>query len=161
MKNIKYFLAIAGLICGTIVWVNAQDKVSKATPAQIAKDNAEIKKAKDYKFLKQSPTGLLYSITDHDGKGNNKTKPTKYTKVKIKYSIHTIDHKVHIRDHGTKPPVEMPLDKLPYGIQEAIKLMDIGQNCLFYFPAKLAKHKYGSVGNGRALAGFVELHGCL
>lgn len=109
-------------------------------------------------FLKQSPTGLLYSIPDYE-KGD-KPKPAKFRKVRVQYSLRTVDYKEILRDFGTgkKAIVEVAPEELPYGIQECIKMMNIGAMCTFYMPAKLTKYKGGQVGGGRALFGSVKLH---
>lgn len=156
MKNLKHVL-LAGICCFTTISLNAQVKISKATPAEIANDNKELKVNID--DFKKSPSGLLYIFTDYDGKQNNRAKPAKYSKVRIQYALMTIDRKKMIKDWGgMKPPTsEVAVDKLPYGMQEVIKMMDIGTKCLFKLPAKLGNNKYGPIGNGRALTGTIEL----
>lgn len=158
MKNLRQVLLITGLICYSIIPLNAQDKIAKATPAEIAKDNAELKKKKGpTSIYKQSPSGLLYSIPDYaKGKG---PKPAKYSNVKIQYALKTLDYKKTLHDWGGEKGlvVEVELDKLPYGMQECIKMMNIEAQCNFVLPPKLARNKYGVIGGGRALTGLVRL----
>lgn len=158
MKNLRTILLAAGMVCCTMISLKAQDKIAKATPAQIAKDDAEVKKKKkEFGFYKEAPSGLLYSIQEYvKAKG---PKPAKYSKVKIQYALKTVDYKQTLHDWGGEKGliVEVPVDKLPYGLQECIKMMSIGQQCSFIMPTKLAKNKYGLVGGGRALIGMVSL----
>ena len=167
MKILKKILFTAYVVLFAVNALQAQIRIAKATPAQIAADKKffqEAMKGKDFitEGLKKTPSGLLYRPA---GPGSHKVaiakKPAKFSKVKISYSLFTIEdytskRKIIKHPNFEKPEV-VPFDKLPYGLQEAIKMMNIGEEYLFYMPAKLAKNKYGDFAGGRALSGMVDL----
>lgn len=157
MKNLRTILIAAAMVCCTMISLKAQDKITKATPAQIANDKKELKKMKDILRLKETPSGLVYLATFYVKPTG--PKPAKYTKVKIQYSLMTADRKLRIHDWGGQKGliVETQVDKLPYGLQECIKMMDIGSEYSFYLIPKLAKSKYEDIGKGRTLTGNIKL----
>ena len=145
----------AGIVFCSLFKLSAQEDNSAAMKRIRMKDEAEMKSIKaTLSFLKTSPSGLMYSQMAYQ-KGKN-AKPAKFTKVTIRYALRTIDNQKEVKAYN-KIPEEIALDKLPYGIQEAIKMMNLGAQCTVYMPASLSKSKYGDIGKGRAVGGLIEL----
>ena len=129
----------------------AQNKDVKNKSILIASDEAFLKRNASKPGIMVTSSGLQYKVV----KKGTGAKPRKFDKVQINFTLNTLEGKIvggngnNIWNHR--------MDKMTYGMAEAVRLMPVGSKWILYMPPGLCNSKIGSVGDGRVLVCSIEL----
>ena len=133
--------------------LRAQNTPPKATPEQIAEDQAFLKKNRSQPGIIETSSGLQYKVI----KMGNGPKPQRLNRVTINYTLRLFNGKI-VGSNGNYP-FDHHMDKAYFGMEEALKMMPVGSKWELWMPAKLCGSAFEKNvgGEGRSLMCTIEL----
>lgn len=129
----------------------AQERQEKNLNALSAKDEAFLRKNKGQTGITEMPSGLQWKVV----KTGTGPKPMKFSRVSINYTIKDLEGKI-IASNGNRVWSHR-MDKALVGMEEALKMMNVGSKWMLYMPPRLCSSKYEKIGRNRVLQCDIEL----